>query len=342
MARRKKRSLLSHKRASKRKCIVHGIPTDSEWNTLPEFGSFSVSDDEGNHYRFNNGETAFILPEGVLPYQKHHPTAYWIGRIKEIRARNHEDVWARVRWYWSPSDVASVIKSFDVSDCGQYERIYSDYDDYVSTDSFCDHATVKRYNERDIHQEAFDDDNFFHRYDLEYRARRIIPKVSDSACICNVAYNPDRDPVMHFCPRPSCRLAFHQGCLLVCKQKESNPAAWSRQLLECWPDTDIKRSVETVVRRRKGSGYSMSDPLEEFPEELVNAAQQQIVKGVQAGGVVGNVKAVVAARHLIYQTLLEGSALPNDWMSQVDFDTAAPPQEDGFPGFLCPQCQSPI
>jgi hypothetical protein len=168
------------------------------------------------------------------------------------------------------------------------------------------------------------------------------PKVSDSACICNVAYNPDRDPVMHFCPRPSCRLAFHQGCLLVSKQKESNPAAWSRQLLECWPDTDIKRSVETVVRRRKGSGYSMSDPLEEFPEELVNAAQQQIVKGVQAGGVVGNVKAVVAARHLIYQTLLEGSALPNDWMSQVDFDTAAPPQEDGFPGFLCPQCQSPI
>jgi hypothetical protein len=40
-----------------------------------------------------------------------------------------------------------------------------------------DHATVKRYNERDVHQEAFDDDNFFHRYDLEYRARRII--VSD-------------------------------------------------------------------------------------------------------------------------------------------------------------------
>jgi hypothetical protein len=100
--------------------------------------------------------------------------------------------------------------------------------------------------------------------------------------------------------------------------------------------------VETVVRRRKGSGYSVSDPLEEFPEELVNVAQQQIVKGVQAGGVVGNVKAVVAARHLIYQTLLEGSALPNNWMSQVDFDTAAPPQEDGFPGFLCPQCHSPI
>lgn len=36
--------------------------------------------------------SAFILPEGVLPDKLHHPTAYWIGRIKEIRARNDEDV----------------------------------------------------------------------------------------------------------------------------------------------------------------------------------------------------------------------------------------------------------
>lgn len=263
----------------------------------------------------------------------------------------------------------------DVSSCGQYERIYSDYEDYVSTSSFLgkvaifpvciiklsphlDHATVKRYDERDIHQNEFDDDDFFHRYNLEYRARRIIvstgiffqsvsnndnpsqPKVSTSACHCNVSYNPDRDPVMHFCPRPMCRLAFHQGCLQTCKQKESNTSAWNLRLLECWPDTDRKLSVHILIRRQKGSGYSASDPLKDFPEELVKAAQQQIVKGVQAGGVVGNVKAVVAARRLIYKALLDGSTLPTDWMDQVDVDTAIPTEE--FPGFMCPQCKSPI
>ncbi|OAX37132.1 hypothetical protein K503DRAFT_251758 [Rhizopogon vinicolor AM-OR11-026] len=342
MPRHKKKSLLTRKKISKRKPTMIGIPADSEWKSLAQFGSFLVDDEEGNQHKFNLNETAFILPHGLLPDQKYHPTAYWIGRIKEIRARNPEDVWALVQWFWSPHEVATVIKSFDVSSCGQYERIYSDYHDYVSTASFCDHATVKSYDERSLDQEPFDDDHFFRRYDLEYRARRILPNVSKSACICGVSYNPDRDQVMHFCPRPTCCLAFHQECLLMYKQHESNTAARARRLLECWPDTDKKLSVETLIRRGKGSGYSMSDPLKEFPEELLQTAQQQIVKGVQAGGVVGNVKSVVAARRLIYKTLIEGSILPVDWMSQVDVDTVVHLQDKGFPVYLCPECRSAI
>lgn len=314
---------------------------------MKDYGSFVVSDEEGNPHTFSLLELAFILPEGVLPDGIHHPTAYWIGRIKQIRARGEGNVWALVQWYWSPQEVSSVIKSFDVSGCGQYEKIYSDYCDYVSSDSFCDHATVVRYNERDVDQKVFDSDEFYHRFDLEYRARRITPNIMLSACICGVSYNPDRDPVMHFCPRPSCRIAFHQECLQRPTQR-SNAAARARMFIECWPDTDEKLVIEDLVdsrpcrKRRKGSKTSISDVLEEFPVELVKAAQQQIIKGVQAGGVVGNVKAVVAARQLIYHTLLDGSDLPTDWEDKVDVEAAIPPKRKSCPVFLCPQCQSLI
>lgn len=147
---------------------------------------------------------------------------------------------------------------------------------------------------------------------------------------------------MHFCPRPTCRVAFHQECLRLLARTESNTTAGVRHLLECWPDTDKKVTVESLVRRQRGSGYSTSDPLDEFPAELLMIAQQQILKGVKAGGVVGNVKPVVAARKLIYKTLLEGVPFPDDWMSQIDVDTAIFPQEEGFPVFLCPLCKSPI
>ena len=63
-------------------------------------------------------------------------------------------VWARVQWYWSGKDVAGLIKSLYISlhffyvtlyahsrfskpsNCGRYERIYSDQYDYVSSQSF--------------------------------------------------------------------------------------------------------------------------------------------------------------------------------------------------------------
>ncbi|KAG1737550.1 uncharacterized protein EDB91DRAFT_482925 [Suillus paluster] len=346
MARRKKKSLFTHKKASKPKSTID-LPTDGEWKTMQVYGEFVVVDEDGNHHSFSRDETAFILPEGMLPDENHHPTTYWIGRIKEIRARNPQDVWARVQWYWSPREVATVIKSFDVSGCGQYEKIYSDYFDYVSTSSFCDHASVARYHEREVEQNVFDSDDFYHRYDLEYRARKIVPKVTFSACNCTVPYNPDRDPVMHFCPRPACRIAFHQECLVLPVPK-LNKSARFRKFIESWPDTDEKLSVEELVdsrscrKRRKGLESSISDPLEEFPEELVKAAQQQIVKGFQAGGVVGNVREVVAARRLIYNSLLDGSTLPADWKDKVDVEAAIPPNKRNFPVFLCPLCESPI
>lgn len=52
----------------------------------------------------------------------------------------------------------------------------------------------------------------------------IQPKPNSTGCSCGKAYNPnDMDPtmIMHFCPRPSCRRAFHQKCLVNMKSKES-------------------------------------------------------------------------------------------------------------------------
>jgi len=127
--------------------------------------------------------------------------------------------------------------------------------------------------------------------------------------------------------------------MLTYEGKESSGTAWDLQLLESWPDTDAKLSVQALVRRQKGSGYSISDPLKKFPEELVKMAQQQIVKGVQAGGVVGNVKPVVAARRMIYKVLLEGTTLPTDWMDHMDVTDST---TEKLPRFLCPRCNSPV
>jgi hypothetical protein len=42
---------------------------------------------------------------------------------------------------------------------------------------YLDHATVMRYDERAVDQKVFDSDHFYCRFDLEYRARRILVSV---------------------------------------------------------------------------------------------------------------------------------------------------------------------
>jgi hypothetical protein len=42
---------------------------------------------------------------------------------------------------------------------------------------YLDHATVMRYDERAVDQNEFDSDHFYCRFDLEYRARKILVSV---------------------------------------------------------------------------------------------------------------------------------------------------------------------
>ena len=65
--------------------------------------------------------SALILPVDVPPDTDIETHDYWVGQIVEIRAtqehdNNKEDyiprnVWARVRWFWSGTDVAEIRES---------------------------------------------------------------------------------------------------------------------------------------------------------------------------------------------------------------------------------------
>ena len=126
---------------------------------------------------------------------------------------------------------------------GQYERIYSDHHDYIQPDAFesmllyfssynnSDYFLVVipmyKLNEVDPEQIFIPHDSFYRRYTFEYLARNLQPKPGLMTCLCQKPYNPnDTSPesLMHFCPRPSCRMAFHHRCLMAAKSKESTSA----------------------------------------------------------------------------------------------------------------------
>ncbi|KDR77282.1 hypothetical protein GALMADRAFT_246612 [Galerina marginata CBS 339.88] len=188
---------------------------------------------EGLTHKFNRDDIVAILPNGREPGVEFAESEYWIGKIKDIRAEEHvEDgsntVWARVQWYYSGKDVGDVIKSFDQSAIGRFERIFSDHFDLVGPESFEVIVPMIKFNENDHEQAFISRDQFFRRYTFEYKARTLKPKPGTSSCNCLKPYNPDdMDPirVMHFCPRPSCRKAYHQSCLIKAKSKESSSTA---------------------------------------------------------------------------------------------------------------------
>jgi hypothetical protein len=78
-----------------------------------------------------------------------------------------------------------------------------------------------------------------------------------------------------------------------------------------------------------------------LPPELVSIAQQPIVKGHGAGGVVGNVRAVTAARRMVYRAISGEGFVPYDWQQRVA-GPALGRDISAFPPLLCPQCQGPI
>lgn len=160
---------------------------------------------------------------------------------------------------------------------------------------------------------------------------------------------------MHFCPRPKCQKAYHRNCLV--KGKHVDPVSSSRptRLLLSSPDTDEDYSVPNRSVRQATSRKSrrqqkdveqapLSDMLSELPEKLLAAAQQPIIKGAKfkAGGVVGNVNAVIQARRMVYKAL-EGKGVPDDWENLIDMEKAtAGLGARKAPALVCPECQGAI
>lgn len=156
---------------------------------------------------------------------------------------------------------------------------------------------------------------------------------------------------MHFCPRPACRKSYHRSCLANDKFRDKDKDTRSLRLLTSSPDTDEVFSLSSLVsgrprKRRPGipdPSPSPSTILEALPPDLVKVAQQPIVKGIHYGGVVGNVKAVITARRVIYAAI-ETLSLPQDWETQIGVSTAIPKKvgKTPLPPLLCPQCRGPI
>ncbi|KAF9485638.1 hypothetical protein BDN70DRAFT_534900 [Pholiota conissans] len=204
------------------------LPAD-KWQYMKPFGSFIINDKDGElEYTFKKEDIAAILPYGREPGTEIEDWEYWVAKIKDIRAQLHPDgsntVWAKVQWFYSGRDVANVVKSFESDAIGRFERIYADHDDFIESESVNSVVRVIEFDENDVEPEYIPRDQFYRRYTLEYKARTIKPKPGTSACVCKEPYNPnDNSPemVMHFCPRPSCRRAYHQSCLLAGNHKEA-------------------------------------------------------------------------------------------------------------------------
>ncbi|KIK97943.1 hypothetical protein PAXRUDRAFT_24417 [Paxillus rubicundulus Ve08.2h10] len=361
---RKKRSHLTHKKksASKNpnKAPPEGLPR-TQFAALKPYGSFVVEDAEGEHTTFRKDDTAYIKPYETDPSEETPPEDYWIARIREIRGTDDssdpEDaqVWVRVQWYWSPQEVAQVVKSFKPEYCGKYEKIFSDSYDIVSSRCFSAPVQMKRYGEREFEQPFIEEDVWFCRYDFEYNMRRITPKQATVACVCGVPYIPGVDEILHFCPRPGCRSAHHQTCLLERGLVEDLSVERCRRLVATWLDAGSTDTVASLAyidapprKRRKGMVTSPTvfhdDPLEDFPRELIAIAEQEIVRGTKAGGIVGNVAAVTAARNIIYKALSGDGTIPNDWetIDMIDSPFPIAAHQTTRQGFLCPSCGSPI
>lgn len=199
------------------------------------------------------------------------------------------------------------------------------------------------------------------------------PKVGENSCICDEPYSPDDESehgLMHFCPRPQCRKWYHQRCLIELEPpKPCSARAWGLRLLATSPDDDLKESLYQRIpgspskRTRKSmtqdaqrndeSDATLKAVLEDLPKNLLTTAQQPIVRGAlyPAGGVSGNVRAVVNARRLVLNSLRYWD-LPEDWEDTVLGEGSSKTtfgamvvrtrgRRSPIP-LLCPQCQSAI
>lgn len=160
---------------------------------------------------------------------------------------------------------------------------------------------------------------------------------------------------MHFCPRPSCRKAYHRSCLLREKYKDQSAAgARPLRLLAVSPDDDQDFMISTPTQsRRKTRGKSDSvqslelttKMLSALPHDLVRVAQQPIIKGArfQPGGVVGNVTDVIRARRVVYAAL-QGTPVPADWKERINVDRAVVKLKghNRLMAFVCPNCDGAI
>ncbi|KAK7042213.1 BAH domain-containing protein [Favolaschia claudopus] len=322
-----------------------GPETPEGWGNWPQYTTFDITDDDRTVHSFSVGDTARVLPYGREDDDTLERHEFWVCTIIDVRAETEDEVWAMVEWYYSAADVLKFDKKFDVSHCGPYERLKSSHTDCIASHCFDGLASVKSYNETDLHQEPIVTGDFYYRYTINTLDGSISPKPS-SSCVCGRLSNPaDRNPesVMHFCPQSTCRRYFHRGCIASTSRQSS---LYRIHFLLADPDTGLPlshsstsktSSTESAKKRPRRNHTPSSAPtvadttaafellIAELPQPLLLAAAQAMVRG-GAHGVTGNVSAVAAARRVVCGALKDGlrtdgwrNMMPDGWeMTMVD------------------------
>ncbi|KAJ7026585.1 hypothetical protein C8F04DRAFT_1125067 [Mycena alexandri] len=327
----------THKK-SKSAHLQGGEPTAPKaavWEGLEQHGSFIVLDEDNQEHVFKIGDDAAVVPAGKysqdVPLDQH-----WMVRVKGIRSKPNGEVWVKINWFYSPQEVSEKVPTFDASKCAKYERIYSHHSEIVSALTFEALVAMVEFLEDDADQPCILQDQFFNRYYLETNREKfnVLQYTSDGLetlgaklCRCGELYNPeDSDSrVMHWCPRPGCRRAYHRSCLI--EDTHCHAALKGRNNLVCVRLSSSADTDEAVMI----PGHEI---LRRIPESLVFLAAQPMVRG-GAHGVAGNVAIVVRARRVVHAALsivkresFSGSDLSSDseaegiWIvdAQLDLD----------------------
>ena len=146
-------------------------------------------------------------------------------------------------------------------------------------------VTVADFQEDDPEQDYIPPRNFYRRYTVEPKTRKLLvtsfysrkfshclsshvlpqPKPGSKTCICSTPYKPeDMNPskLMHFCPRPSCRTAYHENCLLGIKSQDPDPVAGSKSPKKSRAKSARKHTSAIHVKRRLPAvnGNAPTDP----------------------------------------------------------------------------------
>ena len=148
-------------------------------------------------------------------------------------------------------------------------------------------VSVVDFQEDDPEQDYIPFRDFYSRYTVEPKARKLLvtsffsrkfshclssrflpqPKPGSKTCVCSTPYIPEdmnQSKLMHFCPRPSCRIAYHENCLLSIKSQDPVPAAGPSSPKKSRAKSARKHASIIHVKRRLPAvnGNATSDPSE--------------------------------------------------------------------------------
>ncbi|KAJ7057228.1 hypothetical protein C8F01DRAFT_346799 [Mycena amicta] len=328
MGKRKKRGWTHNKKHATAASLE---PTEKQWEKLERFEILSLQDDENGQENIYLSDNIAIVPHvagsctpTALPVED-----YWIAKIKDIRATPEGEVWLKVNWYYTHSDLLKYVPTFKPSSCAKFERVYSHHSEIISSTIVAQASPVFRFLENNTDQKPIPANSFFCRYYFDatefsvgqYTSEESVNDTRDakrniniSVCdLCRGAYSPedpDPDEVQHWCPSPSCRRGFHRRCLQKHDlSSDSSPGDLIRARLANLPDPGgpDKTDSDTIAILTLKTLKSV------LPASLLVLAAQPLVRGggnvSEHHGVAGNIAMIVHARRVVHAALRQNDYL---------------------------------